>query len=125
MLCLRNEFQGTFDPGCLESSFPPVLNIVSNGPKISLNSEQAEPMRYRALCLPFTYSCVKCWLKKGSRASYHSRIHETPYPLYIATKTYLKVKNAIVDQLHQSVMSVSHDGVWQLAIDIANTSIAQ
>ena len=135
ILSLRNEFQGTFDAGCEESSVPPALRIFLNmlldGPKMSLDGDQAEPPELQSpkvalhIGHQLVYNCVKRRSKKGSKAPRHPRIRETPYPLYICIKTYLNTKKAIVDQLHQSGTSVSYDRVRQLATDIANTSIAQ
>ena len=81
ILSLRNEFQGTFDAGCEESSVPPALRIFRNmlldGPKMSLDSDQAEPPELQSpkvalhIGHQLVYNCVKRRSKKGSKALCH------------------------------------------------------
>ena len=98
--------------------------MLLDGPKMSLDSDQAEPPELQSpkvalhIGHQLVYNCVKRRSMKGSKAPHHPRIRETPYPLYIGIKTYLKMKKAIVDQLHQSGTSVSYDWVRQLATDM-------
>lgn len=123
MLDHKSTFDGTFNEGCIEEAIPSCLlqfvGMIEHGADIKSQLRFGASKTDLAISQLLQYNCYARY-KEGAATHRHSKVHETPFPVYMGMSVNGKTrKRTLVEMLHEHGISISYDRVLEISAHTA------
>ena len=122
----RNQFDGSFQANCQETSVPASLlalvSMVVNGPNIEAQSNATTPQSVFTISQLLMHNSFKRHrTQQSTNIIRHSQERETPLPIYIGVMIHTKTrKRELVDTLYELGISISYDRCMSISTELGN-----